>query len=345
MRVVRSGGNLPRHVAFIMDGNRRYARKQNVELAQGHLDGYRKLEEALTWCAKLDIKVVTVYAFSIENFRRKQLEVDTLMRLCAEKLIDMCNPDHPVMRNGIRVRVVGNLTHPLIPENVRRGIENVTRITENNNRATLNICFAYTSRFEMADAVRSAAHACTSCALAPASITPAELERRMCTTSSVPVDMIVRTSGEKRLSDFLLWQSAEAAVFFVSENWPEFSLFSFLRLILRFQAVQHSIPTMKCAPTQNCASLGQKSALMSARGNATRHDSAPPLLLLILCLAAGSLLALVMAEPLYQVGPRALMRQPYILLIAGSSCGVVWLALALSALFLPKRRCFSSKMS
>ena len=175
--VVRMGP-MPRHVAFIMDGNRRFARERGWQIQRGHELGYGKLEEALRWCCELGVRGVTVYAFSIENFKRSSEEVDALMALCEEKLRAMCDEAHVVQRNGVRVRVVGDLSRvsPSLQAEMRR----VMRMTQGNTRHTLNVCFSYTSRNEIASAVQRLSGACSEGKLLPYDISevrPVQLAR------------------------------------------------------------------------------------------------------------------------------------------------------------------------
>ncbi|KAL3895599.1 MAG: hypothetical protein SGPRY_013474, partial [Prymnesium sp.] len=206
-RVVQTGA-MPKHVGFIMDGNRRFARDRGVEVAEGHRRGYGKLEEALRWCCELGVKAVTVYAFSIQNFKRSCEEVEALMALCEEKLQYMCGEDSVIQQQGVRVRVVGDLS--LVSQSLRQKMHAVMKDTQGNSRHALTICFAYTSRNEMAAAARRLGAACADGKLQPGDVSEELLERCLYTSppGCPPVDLIVRTSGEKRLSDFLLWQSS-----------------------------------------------------------------------------------------------------------------------------------------
>lgn len=264
-RIVRSGPT-PQHVAFIMDGNRRFARERGWDVAQGHRQGYDKLEEALRWCCELGVHGVTVYAFSIENFKRSPEEVEALMALTTEKLRSMSDEGNLVQQRGVRVRIVGDLSR--VSDSLRSEMRRVMRMTQRNTRHTLTVCFSYTSRNEMATAVRRMVSACDEGRLLPEDLSPSLLER--CLPTSSPgghaVDLIVRTSGEKRLSDFLLWQSATCAVAFTSVLWPELSLLRFLSLLLQFQRNQPYFHALG-------ASLGD--ATVTAARGATHETSAP----------------------------------------------------------------------
>lgn len=232
---VARAGPTPKHIAFIMDGNRRFARERGLEVASGHRAGYSTLEQAVAWCGELDVHAITVYAFSIENFKRSTREVDALMSLCSEKLREMCAEDSLIQRHRVRVRVVGDL--PRLSESIRADMERVMHMTQHNTRSVLTVCFAYTSRYEMASAIRSLAARCSAGELQPADVCESLFEQHMCTWSEQvpPPDLLIRTSGEKRLSDFLLWQSSRCVTLFSPVRWPELSCWTFLSLILRFQ--------------------------------------------------------------------------------------------------------------
>ena len=131
---VLKGGPVPRHIAFIMDGNRRYARERGMEVAEGHRMGYSKLEEALRWCAELGVSAVTVYAFSIENFKRTSREVDDIMALSKAKLHGMAAEESIIQQQGIRVRIVGDLSRVSAP--LRAEMQNVMRATQTNQVAS-----------------------------------------------------------------------------------------------------------------------------------------------------------------------------------------------------------------
>ena len=197
--------------------------------------GYDKLEQVLRWCCELGVHGVTVYAFSIENFKRSQSEVDALMALAEEGLREMSDETHLVQRRGVRVRVVGDLSR--VSASLYGEMQRVMRMTQGNTRHTLTVCFSYTSRNEIAASIRRLGKACADGRLLPSDINAALLERCLLTTAPglPPVDLIVRTSGEKRLSDFLLWQAATCPVMFTAVTWPELSLVRFLGLLLRYQ--------------------------------------------------------------------------------------------------------------
>ena len=181
-RIVGTGPT-PQHVAFIMDGNRRFARERGMAVATGHRRGYDKLEEALRWCCELGVHGVTVYAFSIENFKRSTEEVEALMALTEEKLRAMSDERSVVQRRGVRVRVVGDLSR--VSDSLRSEMRRVMRMTQGNTRHTLTVCFSYTARNEIASAARQLGDACADGRLLPEDVAahPHLFERCLVTSS------------------------------------------------------------------------------------------------------------------------------------------------------------------
>lgn len=242
--LVRLAGGAPNHLALIMDGNRRYARMHGLASAvDGHQRGFAKLIEALEWCRDLDVKVLTVYAFSSENFRRSHAEVDALMKLAETKLSQLAS-DESLHKREVRVRVCGELH--LLPSEVRRAADAVMRATEKYERHTLNIMMPYTSREELWSAARrcatSSSSSCTSSSLLSVpdecgeESSDADLSRLLYTAPNPPVDLLVRTSGENRLSDFLTYQASDAALVFLDVLWPALTFWDLLSSVVRWQA-------------------------------------------------------------------------------------------------------------
>ncbi|KAG0008486.1 Structural maintenance of chromosomes protein 2 [Entomortierella chlamydospora] len=194
----------------------------------------------LAVCMEMGVKVVTVYAFSIENFKRPPDQVETLMELAKIKLAELCEHSELVDRYGIGIRVLGDDT--LLPEDVRQVIRRAVDLTKKNNRAILNMCFPYTSREELAMATRSLVGGIEAQELNPSDITTSVLENSLYTRSCPPMDLLIRTSGEIRLSDFMLWQSSRAChVEFIDCYWPEFTFWKLLPILLRYQLRAGSI--------------------------------------------------------------------------------------------------------
>lgn len=232
-RSILKCGQIPKHVAFIMDGNRRYANKTRIDKADGHKQGFDTLAKVLSWCRELGINQVTLYAFSIENFKRTQEEVDSIMNLAREKCDSLLDELDKVNEAGIRVKVAGDIQ--LLPQDLRERVERIQDMTCNNNRAFLNVCMAYTSRHELVSAIKQL----STLVHKDKSITSDDvdlelLEQKLYLSKPFP-ELIIRTSGEVRLSDFMLWQCQESLLIFVDALWPEISIWDFMKAIFHFQ--------------------------------------------------------------------------------------------------------------
>nr|XP_056702954.1 dehydrodolichyl diphosphate synthase complex subunit DHDDS [Euleptes europaea] len=234
---VLKAGPMPKHVAFIMDGNRRYAQKHNVKKLEGHTQGFAKLAQTLQWCLSLGIREVTVYAFSIENFKRSKEEVDGLMELARQKFIRLLEEQDNLEKHGVCVRVLGDLT--LLPLDIQKLIAKVVLTTKQYNKCFLNICFAYTSRDEISNAVKEAAWGVEQELLQPSDVSESLLDKCLYTCKSPHPDILIRTSGEVRLSDFLLWQTSHSCLVFQPVLWPEYSFWNLWDAVIQYQ-MNHS---------------------------------------------------------------------------------------------------------
>jgi len=232
VKVIKSG-TVPKHIAFIMDGNRRYAQKNNVQKFVGHSHGFDKLAETLQWCLDLGIPEVTVYAFSIENFKRSEEEVDALMELARQKFQRLLSEKDKLMEHGVCIRVIGNLT--LVPQDIQKLIAQAIILTKDNKKAFLNVAFAYTAREEMAQAVQTVVSGVEQGALQLSDVTQQLLANCLYTSTSPDPELLIRTSGEVRLSDYLLWQVSCSCIYFADILWPEFSIWHLLAAILKYQ--------------------------------------------------------------------------------------------------------------
>lgn len=331
-------GPIPQHIAFVMDGNRRYARTHKLETVEGHNLGFEALARILEVCYKSGVKCVTIYAFSIENFKRSKWEVDALMDMAKTKLVQMSAHGELFERYGARVRVLGD--RGLVREDVLRQVDRAAEMTRGNGRAVLNVCFPYTSREEITHSIRETVeqfsrpaeedevprrkkkmfseshiqrnirsrnlssveedyerpkdllplpqedgHAFSSTSDAdsalsdldlstnttadlpssrtshdtspilqppsknlkqsqhnlpdPETITAETLTKNMYTSDAPPLDLLIRTSGVSRLSDFMLWQCHEnTEIRFLDILWPDFDLWHFLPVLLEWQYKQ-----------------------------------------------------------------------------------------------------------
>jgi ditrans,polycis-polyprenyl diphosphate synthase len=222
--------SVPRHIGLILDGNRRFAVKRHLaRKSLGHSLGFEKLHETLEWCFDAGVRAVTVYAFSIDNFRRPEEEVQTLFALAQEKFEYMLNRSALMRKNSVVIRVWGNLS--LLPETLRLLVLRVMEETRNNSGPALNICFPYTSTHEVVMATQSLASASGGCARR---VEASEFDRALFSQGDHP-ELLVRTSGEARLSDFLCWQTGHAHFLVYKCLWPEFSLLHFVVAILMFR--------------------------------------------------------------------------------------------------------------
>lgn len=245
--IVKSGA-IPKHVAVIMDGNRRFAVKNSMERAEGHLKGFDKLTEVLEWCLDLGITEVTVYAFSIENFKRSKEEVDCLMELARRKFKKWIEEKDKIHEYGLCVRVLGNIS--LLPRDIQEIIAEVVTFSKDNSRAILNVCFAYTSRDEISTAMKEVAEGVSLGLLKESDISEELLGRCLYTEDSPSPDLLIRTSGEVRLSDFLLWQTAYSCLAFVKVLWPEFSRWHLYACMLHYQ--RNSAAIKKAKDSHDC---------------------------------------------------------------------------------------------
>jgi tritrans,polycis-undecaprenyl-diphosphate synthase [geranylgeranyl-diphosphate specific] len=227
-------GDKPEHIAIILDGNRRWASEKVVNPWFGHEKGAEKVEQLLDWCLKLDVKSVTLYAFSTENFRRSEDEVEEIMRIAEEYLRKLLT-DERIHKDKIRVKVIGRVN--LLPESLRQLIVDVERSTQSYDGHYLNFAFAYGGRAEIVDAAKKIAEEVHEGKLDPEKVDEQTFEQHLY-TSHMPnqdPDLIIRTSGEERLSGFLLWQSAYSELCFLDVYWPDFRSIDLLRAVRTFE--------------------------------------------------------------------------------------------------------------
>ena len=203
-------GRVPRHIAVIMDGNRRFARQAGDPVLAGHKAGFEKLAETLQWCKELGVREVTVYAFSIENFNRKESEVSDLLDLARDKFKVLLGEKEKLSEAGLRVRILGNLSY--LPADLREVITEVEKATADNTESLLNIALSYTAREEITHAVREVADRLSSGHIDAADVDEETLQRFLYTGQSETPELLIRTSGETRLSDFMLWQASRRSV-------------------------------------------------------------------------------------------------------------------------------------
>lgn len=225
-------GPTPNHVGLIMDGNRRYAKNHKIELKEGHNLGFESMANILELLYESGVKCATVYAFSIENFKRLSYEVTWLMDLAKLKFKQISQNGELCEQYGIKIKILGNIK--LLPEDVRKILRQTEDITKDNKRAVLNVCFPYTSRDEMTRAIKSTVE--DSLGQANYKIDEATINQHLYTKNDPELDLLVRTSGTYRLSDFLLWQavSPNCAVVFSEKLWPEFTPWEMCKILINW---------------------------------------------------------------------------------------------------------------
>lgn len=231
---------VPSHVAIIMDGNRRFASKRGLERYYGHLKGSETTENVLEWNWDLGVKQLTVYAFSTENFTRSEKEKKRLFELIGIKFDKICD-DERTHRRRMRVRVLGNID--LLPPSLKASALRAEEITKNYDGVYLNVALAYGGRQELVDATRAMASKIKKGELSLEEINDNTISTNLYPSSgAIPyVDLIIRTGGDERLSNFLPWQTNgnECAAYFCAPFWPEFRKIDFLRAIRTYQTREH----------------------------------------------------------------------------------------------------------
>lgn len=222
--------NIPQHVAIIMDGNGRWAKQQGKMRIFGHKNGVSAVRQAVAYARKVGIKVLTLYAFSSENWNRPQQEVSALMTLFMQALEREVKKLH---KNNIRLQIIGDVTG--FSASLQEKINHAEKLTENNTALTLNIAANYGGCWDIVQAARALAAQVKENKLAVSEITEALFQRYLVTQDQPPVDLLIRTSGEQRISNFLLWQIAYAELYFSDVLWPDFNEQEFHQAIMAYQ--------------------------------------------------------------------------------------------------------------
>lgn len=222
--------NLPKHLAIIMDGNGRWAKQKGMLRAFGHENGTKAVRETVENCAKLGIENLTLYAFSTENWNRPKLEVDTLMKLLITSLKGELKT---LQNNNIRLNSIGNLD--TLPASVKKELSEVIEKTKNNTRMTLTLALSYGSREEIVNAVRKISDKVKNNIISITDIDESIINQHLYTQNLPDVDLVIRTSGEHRISNFLLWQIAYAEFYFTDVLWPDFREKDLYEAIISYQ--------------------------------------------------------------------------------------------------------------
>lgn len=223
---------VPHHLGLIMDGNRRFARDHGLVVEEGHLKGKNKLEELLNWCLEVDIRILTVYALSTENLSRSKEEVAQLMDLFAQSFRDIAH-DARVHKHHIHVAAIGNRS--VLRQDVVAAIDLAENATKDYSDYFYNVAIAYGGREEIVQAIRRLAAQVAAGTLKPDEIDDRKVSQNLYTANLPDPDLVLRTSGEERISNFLLWQVAYSELYFADVMWPGLTKTDFLRAIRAFQ--------------------------------------------------------------------------------------------------------------
>ncbi len=207
--------NIPRHIAIIMDGNGRWAAERGKERSYGHQAGVETVRRITAECTKLGVEYLTLYTFSTENWNRPSQEVAALMGLVLSSL-----EDEIFMKNNVRFRVIGDMAR--LPKEVQAKLEETMEHTANNSAMTMVVALSYSSRWEITDTMRRLAEEVKDGLLRPEDITEESISRRLATAFMPDPDLLIRTGGELRISNYLLWQIAYTELYFCDTYWPDF---------------------------------------------------------------------------------------------------------------------------
>jgi len=223
-------GKLPKHLAIIMDGNGRWAKQKGRLRVFGHEHGVKAVRDVAVNCSKLGIKYLTLYAFSTENWKRPKLEVDTLMKLLVSSLKKEL---HTLNENNIKLNAIGNIES--LPPRALAELKEVMDRTSQNKTMTLTLALSYGSREEIKNAIQSISAKVKNNIISPENIDETIINNHLYTRNIPDVDLLIRTSGEHRISNFLLWQIAYAELYFIDVFWPDFKEHHLLEALKNYQ--------------------------------------------------------------------------------------------------------------
>ena len=222
--------NLPKHLAIIMDGNGRWAKQKGLLRAMGHESGTKSVRQTVEACARLGVENLTLYAFSTENWNRPKLEVNTLMQLLVHSLK---NELKTLQENNVRLQTIGNTDK--LPKNIQKELNEVIEKTKNNTRTNLTLALSYGSREELLNVVKSISNKVKNNIISIDTIDESIINEHLYTHNLPDVDLVIRTSGEHRISNFLLWQIAYAEFYFIDVLWPDFKEDDLYAAIISYQ--------------------------------------------------------------------------------------------------------------
>lgn len=242
---------IPHHIAIIMDGNGRWGMKHGLSRSLGHQQGVVVLKNIIKSAKKLGVEILTVYAFSTENWSRPQDEVTFLINLFEKVLLKEISE---INKEGIKINFIGDLAP--FPENLKEVINKSESVTKNNKEFVLNVCTNYGGRQELVRAARQLAQKSVAGKIKPEQIDEKLFESELLTCGSVNPDLLIRTSGERRISNFLLWQLAYSEIYITNVYWPEFNEGEFLKAIIDYQSRNRRFGGIESLPNE---SLGDSS--------------------------------------------------------------------------------------
>ncbi|WP_034888574.1 isoprenyl transferase [Gillisia sp. Hel_I_29] len=222
--------SLPKHISIIMDGNGRWAKQKGFLRALGHEEGTIAVRDVVEGCAEIGVENLTLYAFSTENWNRPKIEVDTLMRLLVSSLKKEIKT---LVKNNIKLQAIGNLGN--LPKKAQKELTEVIEKTKENERMTLTLALSYGSREELIQVVKQISEKVKNNELMPDAIDESIINQHLYTQNLPDVDLLIRTSGEQRISNFLLWQIAYAELYFTNILWPDFRKENLYEAIYNYQ--------------------------------------------------------------------------------------------------------------
>lgn len=207
---------IPTHIVLLPDGNRRWARQRGWSTLKGHQEGYKNITRFCKWCKNRGVKVLTAFGFSTENWNRPKEEVKYLMKLL-EKELRQAIKKYKKSPEGVKVKIIGQKEK--LPKSLQKVIKKIEELTKNNKKFQLNLAISYGGRWDIAQAIKKIIKR----KIPAKKITEELVDNYLSTAKFPPPDLIIRTGGEKRLSNFLLWQAAYAELFFIDKMWPDFT--------------------------------------------------------------------------------------------------------------------------
>lgn len=221
---------LPKHIAIIMDGNGRWAKQKGKNRMFGHRNGVKAVRATTECCARLGINYLTLYAFSTENWDRPPIEVSALMELL---IYTLRNETKELNKNNIKLNAIGKLGQ--LPRRCYQELLDAIELTKNNDRMTLNLALSYSGRWELTKAMQEIAHKIAKNEIQPAAINEAYIQQHLTTANMPDPELLIRTSGEQRISNYLLWQMAYTEFYFTSTLWPDFREEHLYEAIVHYQ--------------------------------------------------------------------------------------------------------------